>query len=109
MKYTAEDLLKYTNDLVEEKPNESAYWHLQKLKSKIEEALYIQGVGISLPTDKEIREWSQKEANKWEDKKDIALKDATNLLDGALWMRSKIEEKLKLIPTTITHKNSSVN
>lgn len=41
MKYTAKDLLKYTNDLAEEKPNESAYWHLQKLKSKMEEALTI--------------------------------------------------------------------
>ena len=65
---------------------------LTKANKKLTKQLLIQGVGCSLPTDKEIRLWSQKEASKYEDKKDVALGNAVNLQDGALWMRGKIQK-----------------
>lgn len=36
-----QEILKYTKDLVEQEPEKSAYWHYNKLVSKIEEAIDV--------------------------------------------------------------------
>ena len=48
------------------------------------------GVSGSLPTDSEIQEWAKKEAARWEKDKAKAVAYASHLIDGALWMRSKL-------------------
>ncbi|WP_299102551.1 hypothetical protein [uncultured Winogradskyella sp.] len=36
-----QEILKYTKDLVEQEPEKSAYWHYNKLVSKIEEVIDV--------------------------------------------------------------------
>ena len=36
-----QEILKYTKDLVEQEPEKSAFWHYNKLVSKIEEAIDV--------------------------------------------------------------------
>ena len=50
----------------------------------------IHNVSGSLPTDTEIQEWAKKEAAKWEKDKAKAVAYASNLIDGALLMRSRL-------------------
>jgi hypothetical protein len=48
------------------------------------------GVSGSLPTDTEIQEWAKREADRWEKDKAKAVAYASHLIDGALWMRSRL-------------------
>jgi hypothetical protein len=47
-------------------------------------------VSGSVPTDSEIQEWAKKEAARWEKDKAKAVTYASRLIDGALWMRSRL-------------------
>lgn len=45
-----QEILKYTKDLVEQEPEKSAFWHYNKLVSKIEEAIDVIHCCEALPT-----------------------------------------------------------
>ena len=61
-------LLRDSYDLQEEKSEETAYWHLQKLRSEIKQ-LTLTGVGCSLPSKEEYDQVLEHQFNNAECKK----------------------------------------